>query len=300
LNLESIPTDGDSRIAQWASSWLHHQNPRGQELWNEDGPTSPDPQKQLREAGISVVAVCRDRILEHLNCPLKVRSNPELAKALNVSWDTEFVRWIFDTDLVPEEARESLSRLFGESPDRLFQQDWQRAEREALRAAGLRDDLGWPFDVAGWAAERRGERTQAIQFYQRGLKTSLFADETVRFRTHWFPEGFGKFAAARLAELRDDLPAALLRDPYLGLFWENDARSLRERLSGYWSKRARDDSVGKRYLHAYQCFYRAGWDCGLSDLDGFAVILEGLCASAKAAGAAALACLAEMHLRHLP
>ena len=53
----------------------------------------------------------------------------------------------------------------------------------------------------------------------------------MKFRTHWFPEGYGKFAAARLAELRADLSGAFRRNAYLNVFWENDEATLRQALA---------------------------------------------------------------------
>ena len=253
----------------------------------------------LLSAGCAEVAIRRDRALTHLNSALKVHSDPDLARHMNVRWDPELVRWIFDTDLIPFGARENLAQLFDLPADQLLRQDWAAAEREALRVIQVRQDLGWPLDLAGWAAERRGEWGPAVALYCRGVKTSLFSDETVRFRTHWFPEGYGKFAAARLGALRAHLNSDLLHDPYLELFWQNDAPSLRDRLCRYWLGHARQHEACAQYMRAYQCFYRAGWDCGLSDLDGYAEILDGLGTVAEAAGASALARVAGTHRRFL-
>jgi hypothetical protein len=218
---------------------------------------------------------------------------------MDVGWDGEFVRWIFDTDLIPRNAREKLSQLLGQPLDALFYQDWSSAEREALAVIRLRQDLGWPFDIAGWAAERRGDLQRAIQIYAGGGRTALFSDESVRFRTHWFPEGLGKFAAARLAQLRDRLPSDLRNDPYLHVFWENDPQSLRGRLRAYWLEHARQHTACGQFMQALQCYYRAGWDCGSSDLDGYAEILDGIGASATAAGCPALASVAGTHRQFL-
>lgn len=298
-----VQLDGDCDVLQWARGWLAR---AGRGLDNSSAQGTPGDgclrypvTGDLLAAGIAEVPIRRDRTLRHLASPLKAGSDPNLAEHMNVRWDTEFVRWIFDTDLIPLATRETLARLFDQSLEELLQQDWASAEAEALAVSGLRGDLGWPFDVAGWAAERRGEIPQAVRCYDYGLRTSLFADDSVRFRTHWFPEGYGKFAAARLAALRAELPHHLLHDEYLDVFWQNDAASLRVRLSAYWLRRAREHYRCAQYLQAFHCFYQAGWDCGLSDLDGYAEILDGLGASAAAAGASALTKVVEMHRRHL-
>ena len=66
-----------------------------------------------------------------------------------------------------------------------FAQDWPAAEAEAIAVPERRGDLGWAFDIAGWAAERRGNRHLAVQRYLAGLQTSWFSDDALRFRTHW-------------------------------------------------------------------------------------------------------------------
>jgi hypothetical protein len=135
--------------------------------------------------------------------------------------------------------------------------------------------------------------------YLDGLHTSLFSDDTVRFRTHWISEGLGKFAAARLAELRPAMSVEEQRNPYLALFWENDPESLRVRVRDYWTDRAQRAAATGEPLEAYRCYYQAGWDMGLHFVSSYGEILEGLIRSAKDAGATALANIAELHRRSL-
>ncbi len=255
--------------------------------------------ENLLRAGWAEVALRRDRALAFLNNPLKTYSDPRIARQMNIGWEPEWVRWLFDTDLIPATSRTALARFFDQSLDQLLRQDWLAAEREASRVLQLREDLGWPWDLAGWAAERRGDWPAAVKFYLRGVHASMFADESIRFRTHWFPEGFGKFSAARLHALQAHLPAVCLQDPYLQLFWENEACSLRQRLSQHWLQRAEQHLRCQHYQQAYHCFYRAGWDCGLNDLDAYADILDGIGTTATAAGASALARVARLHRRCL-
>jgi len=286
-------------LVRWACDWISRTNRQWQGAWNGRPLHGPPARDRLLAAGVAETVIRRDRMLDALASPLKSGSDPDIARHLNVRWDPEFVRWIFDTDLIPLSAREDLGRLFGQPLDQLLAQDWTTAEREAHAVIGLRQDLGWPFDIAGWAAERRGDLQRAVELYARGVRSSLFADESVRFRTHWFPEGLGKFAAARLAHLRPHLPPALHDDGYLQLFWKNDPESLRTRLREYWLGQAKQHRDSAQYLLSMQCYYRAGWDCGSSDLDGYAEILDGIGASATAAGSSALATVAGTHRRFL-
>jgi hypothetical protein len=291
--------DRTCNTIQWACDWIARTALKLSRPLNEQLLAQPTARDRLLGAGVAEIVIRRDRILESLDSPLKSCSDPEIAQHMDVVWDPEFIRWIFDTDLVPLAARGDLSRLFDLPLDSLLSQDWASAEREAHAVIRLRQDLGWPFDIAGWAAERRGEIRQAIGLYAQGVQTSLFADECVRFRTHWFPEGLGKFAAARLDHWRSQLPSALRDNRYLHLFWENDPESLRTRLRLYWLEQARQHFQSSQYMHAFHCYYRAGWDYGSSDLDTYAEILDGIDASATASGSTALANVVRTHRRVL-
>ncbi len=250
----------------------------------------------LLQHGVAEFAVRRDRALHWLESALKSVSAPDVARTLDVAWEPDFVRWLFDTRLIPEQQRDRLARHFATEPNQLFRQAWDRAEREALTVIAKRHDLGWAFDVAGWAAERRGDPEQAVQRYLAGLKTSLFSDETVPFRTHWFNERFGKFAAARLDALKVHLSKQQLHDPYLNLFWQQDAESLRVRVRDYWLGKARQASDP---MVAYRHYYRAGWDLGANEIGTYDEVFAGLVKSALEANADALAAVAKLHRRFL-
>ncbi len=141
---------------------------------------------------------------------------------------------------------------------------------------------------------------KAVQLYLRGLHTSLFSDDTVRFRTHWIAEGMGKFAAARLADLKSSMTDQQKQDPYLAIFWKNDPESLRVRVRDYWVARAQTAADNGDPLEAYRCYYQAGWDLGLQFVSSYEEILDGLIRAAKDAGSPALAQIAELHQRFLP
>lgn len=283
----------------WAWEWMVRNSPRLGPSMDRLGGARPVIADRLLAESMAETVIRRDKMLQALDSSLKSHSDPELAKRLGVPWEPEFVSWIFDTDLIPQDARKALEQDLPQSCHDLFFQDWGAAEQQALGVIRLRQDLGWPFDIAGWAAERRGDIRRAIAMYDQGVRTSLFADEGVRFRTHWYPEGLGKFAAARLDHLRQHLSPELRGDPYLRVFWENDAATLRCRLRDYWLHRARQHFRQQQYMQAYHCYFFAGWDSGSSGLDVFAEILEGVVASATASGSSALSSVARTHLRFL-
>lgn len=253
----------------------------------------------LRRTRLSFPARARDEILAHLDSALKNSTDYRVAEKLGVTWEPEFVSWMFDTRMIPADRRESLSRHFGVSVSDLLRQNWQAAESLALQVMQQRPDLGWAFDIAGWAAERRGEMDRAIGRYRTGLRPSLFADHTVPFRTHWVADGFCKFSAARLHEHRESLPAELRDDPYVQLFLANQSTTLRVRVSQFWLEVARRAEQAGDPAAAYDAYFNAGWDLGLDEMDGYRPILDGLVSSARASGAEGLARIAELHRSRL-
>lgn len=107
----------------------------------------------------------------------------------------------------------------------------------ALDVLKRRQDLGWAWDVAGWAAERRGDLAAAIEFYRHGVRPSLFADNTVKFRTHWFANGFGKFSAAQALAFAQPSSAELTTDGYCNCSWKTTTpRSVNESATTGWPK----------------------------------------------------------------
>ena len=208
------------------------------------------------------------------------------------------MRWLFDTQQIPEAARHRLRELVDSRDGDLFAQDWPAAERQTLAVLRRRVDLGWAWDIAGWAAERRGEPALAIDRYRSGLHTSWFSDDALRLRTHWFEEGFGKFAASRLAALADHLTVPQRRDPYLNIFLDNDSATLRRRIEQFWLIRAREAARRGAHEEAYQLYYRAGWDLGLLPVSAYHEVFDGL-RRAATPRSPALAALAELHHRFL-
>jgi hypothetical protein len=296
------PAEQVFRPAQWAQQWVRDGQTPVAPFWKSHPDQPPDPSavlQQLDAAGVAQVAALRDSVLRHLESPLKLRSDAKLAERLNVAWEPNFVRWLFDTDLIPADIRQQLCQHFSSNDGQLLIQDWDAAYQDAQRVIAIRRDLGWAYDTAGWAAERRGDQQQAIEFYLQGVNTSLFSDDTVRFRTHWISEGLGKFAAARLAELRPAMTREQQQDPYLRIFWENDPESLRVRVRDFWTARARQAAEHGHPLEAYRCYYQAGWDMGLHFVSSYEEILDGLIRSAKDSGAIAWARVAELHRQSL-
>ena len=291
--------DDPFRAARWASQFFPDARQRMEQLWAAPDVLPFDPLQVLLEAQVAEVPVRRDLILRHLETQLKTKSDPRVAQEIGAAWEPDFVSWLFDTALIPELRRGDLSQRFRVPIDELVVQDWEAAERQAVKVCELRQDLGWAFDIAGWAAERRGDFPTAINRYTSGLRASAFADESTKFRTHWFSEGYGKFSAARLAVLKQHLSPDASNDPFLQIFWKNDPESLRVRVRDYWMGQAQEAYSAGRFLDAYHAYYAAGWDLGLQYLKSYEEVFDGLIASAQAAQAPALAAVAALHRRFL-
>jgi hypothetical protein len=288
------------RWAEWGSGFLKEESAaRLPRFWERPREQNGRLLEELLEAGVAKIAVRRDLILRHLESQLKQRSAPEVARQIGAEWEPDFVSWLFDTALIPELTLDDLGEHFGVPIQKLIVQDWDAAEAAALRVSQAREDLGWAFDITGWAAERRQDYGLAVERYRRGLRASAFSDDSIRFRTHWYGEGFGKFSAARLHALRDHLAPADHEDPYLQVFWQNDPESLRARVRDYWVAEAHKAEARGDQAQAYQHYYAAGWDCGLQFVRSYGELLERLAHSADQAGSPALAKIARIHLEQM-
>jgi hypothetical protein len=289
------PHEQQFRYAEWGRRWLLQANKKVSAFWQNEATGNDHVLNDLIANNVARTAARRNLILDHLDTKLKTVSSAKVAKQIGLPWQPDYVSWLFDASLMPAERRTQLSRHFNIAEEELATQDWGTAETQALEVLKQRHDLGWAHDIAGWAAERRGDINRAIGFYREGVRPSLFSDNTVKFRTHWFANGFGKFSAARLSALRDQVPREVLDDPYLQVYLANDNETLRERIRDYWLAQARAAEKAGRHAEAYHAYYNAGWDMGLRNMDDFPMIFDGLKGSAKAAGFKGLAAIAELH-----
>jgi hypothetical protein len=253
----------------------------------------------LLSAGVCEFVARRDQCLAALNNRLRREGSPRLASTLGVTWEPDFVSWQFDGNLTPSTAQAGLARHFGEPFAQLSAQDWNIAEREALHVIRKRSDLGWAIEIAGWAAEQRGDVQSAIGLYDLGLRAPIFSDDAVRFRSQWFPPGYGKFAGFRLAELAAQVPASIQREPYTQLFLANDEETLRTRVRDYWYAQADAAERAGDLKAVYQSIYSAGWDCGLPTLEEYGPLLDRLADTAARLASPALSQLAKAHRQSL-
>jgi hypothetical protein len=292
------PPEEVFRLAQWALSYASNGRAAVQPFWRQ--PTRGDEiLKQLVGAKVAETVARRDLCLAALNTRLRREGSPRLAASLGIAWEPDFVSWQFDGGLVPEDESAKLVEHFHEPIEQLTAQDWNVAEREALSVARKRQDLGWALETAGWAAERRGDFDAAIGLYDLGIHAPIFSDDAVRFRSQWFPPGYGKFSAFRLGALKDRLPANVAAREYLQLFLVNDADTLKARVRDYWFDQAEAAEQCGALAEAYRALYQAGWDCGLPTLEEYGPLLERLQAIALQMKSPSLAQLAKAHRQSL-
>lgn len=282
--------DCSGSLVRWAARWL----PTEVSEVIRDHSGQPVAAVLLEHA-VAEIAVRCEMVLAALDSGLRRALTPEIAAELGIQWEPRAVSWLFDTARVDEDLREALREKVGEQV--AWNQDWSAAAGQAEAVCQQRSDLGWAFDIAGWAAERRGDVAGAVGFYRRGAKSLAFADQSIRFRTHWFPQRMGKFSVWRLHELGavGDSPAESL-EGYLTAIGRADASTLRSQSLGYWQSAAERAAASGRWADAYDAYYRSGWDLGLGDMCDYRQQLAGLVEAAERAGQKARATVARTHL----
>lgn len=281
--------DSDGAFARWAARWL----PAEANAVIRRASHHPVAEVLL-EHGVAETALRCEMVLSALDSGLRRALSPEIAAEMGIQWEPRAVSWLFDTSLADEDLRAAFQTKVGERVD--WDQDWTTAAEQSMAVCDQRDDLGWAFDVAGWAAERKGDTAAAIRFYRMGAKALAFADQSIRFRTHWFPQRMGKFSIWRLHEL-DAIREAPTKsvDHYLAAIRNTDARTLRSQTLAYWRSAAERAAESGRWSDAYDAHYRSGWDLGLDDMGDYRQRLAGLVVAAERAGQKARAAVARAH-----
>jgi tetratricopeptide (TPR) repeat protein len=247
----------------------------------------------LLDAGVAEVAVRCHLVLAGLLQSTQASLEPLLRSDPNVSRE-ELSQWAFDTRRIPARRRNELEQRLGASLESL--QDWQAAEGHARRVTELAPDLAWGWEIAGYAAERRGDRDAAIQRYRQATQCSAFTDQSIRLRTHWMSDRSAKFAAARLGLLD---PQQVDRSVYLRQLCDPQADRRRSRIMAYWIDQARHFGDRGDDHHAHRCLVAAGWDLGAEPISVYAELLEQLALAADRCGQTSRGEIARTHRRCL-
>lgn len=255
---------------------------------------------ELSRHRIATDAVRCDAVLAALDSAMRTRLTTADAAALGVSWDKVVAKWMFDTSTIPGAHRSQVAaRLVGANADSghadvdhegLFAQDWDTVERICGEIARERSDLGWVHDCLGWAAQRRGDISTAATHYEQSAVTSVFTDQSIRFKTHFDGDRVAKFSVARLLELGQ---AHRLDAEYVNALTHADRPNWREQVVSYWLGQlsATLPTADQRY----QLIYRAGWDVGCESMHRYHEILTMLADAATDAKQLARAEVARTH-----
>lgn len=249
------------------------------------------------EHGWSSSAIARDRTELALHHRFRQYADPKLAVRFGVSWEHDITKWSFDLGQIPVEFRGPLRDYFDVPEGSNLFQKWDIAEPIALRVLEQRQDLAWASDIAGWCALRRGDMPAAIDRWWRGLKSSVFTDQSTLFKTHWFDRRFGKFSAAQLYPIQYAMDAERRSDPYWNALTAVEHGQPHQRVTAHWIGQAsRSDNTASQ---RYDAWYRAGWDVGCQQIALFEPILENLMTNAAQSNQLARARIAEAYLAKL-
>jgi hypothetical protein len=254
--------------------------------------------EKLIQHHICETAVRCELALNEMDGSVRRHFSASTAAELGIAWDPDGIGWLFDDNRFPKNEPNFIECVAGH--DDLVWQDWNRIAEHVSPVCQQRSDLGWPFDIAGWAMERQGNFEAATQLYRRGMFAFAFADQSIRFRTHWFPQWAGKFSTWRLSTLIDTGQIAADKlDPrntdYLKAIRSGENSQPRQRIFEHWRNLAFEAEAEGRWSDAYDCHYRSGWDLGIDRMGDYREILIGLVRSATNAHQTARAKIAQTH-----
>jgi len=255
--------------------------------------------KTLEQSIWVIPATCCDQIEFVLQFPISSMSGDEIWKRLGMNYEPDYVRWLFDVQQIPYNALHQIQEILhtlGRPSIQPHSQDWRTAEALALKVLASRTDLAWAVDIAGWAAQRRGDFATACQIYFNGRFASAFSNQSIRLRSHGFDAYFGKVALAEMWKLREHLTTEQRDDSYVQKIWQTPARELKREIQDYWMNAGKQAMREGRYAAAYDSYYRAGWDLGAQRMTDYIDILSRLVESADAAGWKGRAAVAATHL----
>ncbi len=252
--------------------------------------------EQLIATGVATVSLRAEAILRSLDTPLRQLTRT-MAATLGIDWENEAIGWRFDADLVPRKHRAALAALLQVDETELGGQNWELAGQHAAEVASGRHDLGWAPLTLGWIAEKQNDLSQAVRNYSQAMLASVFADQSVRFRTHGNEED--KFSTRRLAALLDqhsDQTLPLNADYWQ--VWSSSSSSERPAaIADYWMHRAQNASDQGNWSAAYDALVQSGWDLGLTSIRQYGPLLKQISHAAQQAGQTARAAVAAAHLR---
>lgn len=277
------PSDEDP-ILNWA---LEHMPPSVVGLFESQRQDSDSVAEILIDEGVAEVAV-RCELVQHALSP-SLPFSADLSRKLGIP-PCELAQWSFDSHRIPKDKRKLIEQVG--ACHLLQEHDWADAEAHALRVTELAPQIAWGWEIAGYAAHRRGDLQLAKTRYLQASQCSIFSDQSIRLQTHWTAHHAAKFSVARLAELFPELVAA---SAYLNRLCEPAPTRRGERTTAYWTEQASMRIAAGNPAQAYHCLVAAGWDIGAQPITAFADLLDQISDTADLAGQFARGEVARTH-----
>ncbi len=274
--------DADPMLA-WA---LNHVPPTVGDLFRDNTSTAGQVADVLIDHEVAEVAVR----FELVQAALNISGLEEVSIEGLSPGSGAFAKASFDRDTVSFELAKRISLKTGSEDWRA--QDWSAAETHAVAVTQRSPESAWAWDVAGYAAMRRGDSLVAMGRWLCGSQCQLFSDQSVRLQTHWAASIAAKFSAAMLAE---HFPSAVQDSEYLTLLCEHDAAVRSDRVSRFWMAEGEEALAGDDGQAALDGFVAAGWDIGMRPITAYADLLDRIATTAQKIGQPGRARLAEVH-----
>ena len=278
---------------------------------------------RLIETQTAEIAIRCELVQQALANPLADQLTRDWAEQAGIDWN-DAIKWMFDLDRLPATLRQQLESEL--AVDLAPHQSWDTAAEHCRRVAELAPELAWPWEIAGYSHQRRGQLQVAKSLYASALSQSVFTDQSVRLQSHWTADRAAKFSAAMLNELQlnESDPSAQQADPqsedqatrpalpidplfterlskqpvdtkYLDALCEPNLQTRRETVMRYWCDKADAAREQGRLQEVYENFVAAGWDLGAEPMTIYGELLEQISEAASLAGFAARAEVARTH-----
>ena len=279
-------------LLTWA---LRHSPPEITELL-ESGLDGEMLAARMIESQTAEIAIRCELVQQALANPLADQLTRDWAEHAGIDWN-DAIKWMFDLNLLPDSIRQQIE---GElAIDLTPRQRWDQAAEHCRRVGELAPELAWPWEIAGYCRQRRGQLRAARSLYASALPQSVFTDQSVRLQSHWTADRAAKFSAAMLRELQlnetESLPDQLVDPKYLDALCEPDPQIRRETVTRYWCGKADAAREQGRWQDVYENLVAAGWDLGAEPMTIYGDLLEQISEAASHAGFAARAEVARTH-----
>ncbi|MEL7263236.1 MAG: hypothetical protein AAFP69_00290 [Planctomycetota bacterium] len=178
---------------------------------------------------------------------------------------------------------------------------WETAAKICQQAIQQNHQMGgrtltWAHDIAGWYHANLAGQSEttdtgtnaAVDHWRNSLRGSMFADQSVRFRTGFANHDFPRFSATQLQRLLPDSSSDV------SIWNELNASKTADANRSYWRQYGQTHNSA---AVAYESIYRAGWGMPIDSMAIYDPLFEELIASAEQGSWAARAEIARTHHR---